>query len=82
MVYNLEKTFISSIQTAILSFIATVFGIKLARRLNLKLYAKTNNSNLTKVILISLFAALFITLSDKYIFSPVLYTEGLLKNYY
>lgn len=61
-----------SIQTAILSFFATFFGVKLARRLNLKLYAKTNKSNLTKVILISLFAALFITLSDKFIFSPYL----------
>ena len=61
-----------AIQAAILTFIATFFGVKLARRLNLKLYAETNKSNLIKVLLISLSTTLFITLSDKFIFSPYL----------
>jgi len=61
-----------AIQAAILTFIATFFGVKLARRLNLKLYAETNKSNLIKVLLISLSTTLFITLSDKFIFSPCL----------
>lgn len=63
---------VGSIQTAILSFIATFFGVKLARRLDLKLYAKLNKTNLIIVIMIGLFTALFITLSDKFIFSPYL----------
>ncbi len=67
---------VGAIQAAILTFIATFFGVKLARRLDLKLYAKANISNLTIVILISLFFALFITLADKFIFSPYLPQEA------
>ncbi|MFW6281773.1 MAG: type II CAAX prenyl endopeptidase Rce1 family protein [bacterium] len=67
---------VGAIQASILTFIATFFGMKLAKRLDLKLYAKANISNLTIVIIISLFFALFITLSDKFIFSPYLPQEA------
>ena len=63
---------VGGLQAAILTFIATFVGVKLARILNLNLYAEANKSNLTLVILISLFTSLFITLSDKYIFAPYL----------
>lgn len=63
---------VGGLQAAILTFIATFFGVKLARRLNLKLYAETTKSNVTKVILISFLTSLFITLSDKFIFAPYL----------
>jgi membrane protease YdiL (CAAX protease family) len=67
---------IGAIQAAILSFFATFFGVKFARRLDLKLYAKSNKSNLIIVGIISLFTAMFITLSDKFIFLPYLPREA------
>ena len=67
---------IGAIQAAILTFIATFIGVKLARKLDLKLYTQANISNLTIVIIISLFIALLITLSDKFIFSPYLPQEA------
>jgi len=67
---------VGAIQTAILTFVATFFGVKLARRLDLKLYAESNKLNLTIVSVLSLFTALLITLSDKFIFSPYLPQEA------
>lgn len=67
---------IGAIQTAILTFVATFLGLKLARRLNLKLYSESNTTNLLIVSIISLFIALFITLADKFIFAPYLPQEA------
>lgn len=67
---------VGAIQAAILTFVATFFGLKLSRRLDLKLFAELNKSNFSMVSLISLFVAFFITLSDKYIFAPYLPPEA------
>lgn len=67
---------VGGIQTAVLTFVATFVGVKLARRLNLTLYADSNKSNLLMVSFISLFTALIITLSDKFIFAPYLPQEA------
>jgi len=67
---------VGAMQAGILTFVATFFGLKLARGLYLKLYAESNKSNLIMVSLISLFIALFITLSDKFIFAPYLPPEA------
>lgn len=67
---------VGALQSAILTFIATFFGLKLARKVNLKLYDELSKSNLIMVGLISLFTSLFIILSDKYIFAPYLPQEA------
>ncbi len=66
---------VGALQGAISTFIATFFGLKLARRLKLKLFSKLSKSNLIMIGLISFFTASFITFSDKFIFASYLPQE-------
>ena len=70
--------FITAIESAIFTFISTFFGLKLARKVNLQLYAKLDRKSMILVGLIGLFTSIVITFSDKYIFASYLpeTTEG------
>ena len=63
---------ITAIEAGLFTFISTFFGFKLARKVNLKLYAKLDRKSMILVGLIGLFTSIVITFSDKYIFASYL----------
>jgi len=63
---------IGAIQAAILTFISTFFGLKLARKVNLELNFKFNKDSFILSAIIGMVTALIISGSDKFIFAKYL----------
>lgn len=63
---------ICGIQAALYSLISAFFGLKLARKVNLKLNFKFDKKSVILAVVIGLAAALIISVSDKFIFAQYL----------
>lgn len=63
---------IAAAQGALITFLASLIGLKLAKKVNLKLNFKFDKKALVLAILIGLATALIITLADRFIFAKYL----------
>lgn len=63
---------ISAAQVTVITFFSAFIGLKLARKVNLKLNFKFDKNSLTAATVIGLMAAIILSVSDKFIFAQYL----------